>query len=289
MRLNRWPLLAATTFLLASTLHAAQSDIVSPCDPNGDSAQPASKTLTNGSRILIRHLPDGPPGQTCEVTVQDRNGRVIFSDRGFSAGWHEATGHDIDDDGQPDVVLGIDTRGPSACCWEYPVISMGRTPRELLRLPTALFDFQSAPGKTLIWTSAEFVNLGQDASQAPKVSTAHEFRPNGFLDVTADYCRPLLENRLDGPVNLRQEISRLDRRAKQDSRTNNGETEDLEVTRQMAMTLALQQIYCRQFDEAAQLVLEVWPATEQNRIRSLLKAAVADRWPDLASQMEKWD
>jgi hypothetical protein len=58
-----------------------------------------------------------------------------------------ATGRDIDNDGQPDIVVAVDTAGGTRGNWEYPVISLGPIPRLLLKLPPATFDFQTTPGK----------------------------------------------------------------------------------------------------------------------------------------------
>jgi hypothetical protein len=270
------PLLAAIAFTLT---------VIQSTPDKAPACKPATTTLANGVVITVRSTGIANPEQACEVLVRDRNGRTVFTDRGFTTEIHSATGRDIDNDGRPDAVVGVDTGGANRCCWEYPVISFSPTPRVLLKLPPAAFDFETLPGKTLIWTTATFNDLGPDRTDSPTVETVREFRPNGFVDVTPDYCKRMLAGELRGPGDLRDLLNALPLRSKQASRTDTGSSFDREQTRIAARSMALQQIYCGQVDAASQLVLEVWPASEQSQIRRQLKDAINGRWPDLAGKM----
>lgn len=287
MNLSWWPLLAATMVLFSQAEPPSTQEIACPSSIPGNQA--FTKTLANGAIVTVRSLTANSLGQACEVTVRDRNGKTVFDDRGFRTKVDPATGRDIDNDGQPDAVVGVDTLGGKSGNWEYPVVSFSPSPRVLLKLPQATFDFQTKPGKALIWTSAVFEGLNPSASDAAVVATVHEFRPNGFIDVTPDYCKPLLSGDLPGIGNLRAPLATLSHQAKVNSRTDAGRQEDREDTRVAAMTVVLQQIYCGQFDDASRLVLEVWPASEQSRIRRSIKDAVADRWPDLSRRLGAWN
>jgi hypothetical protein len=253
--------------------------------PNNNGTQP----LSNGAVITIRAVPANELKQACEVSVRDRNGRTIFEDRGFNTKIDPATGRDIDNDGQPDVVVGVDTAGGTRGNWEYPVISFAPAPRLLLKLPAATFDFQTKPGRTLIWTSAVFEGLSENASDTSKVATVHEFRPGGFTDVTTEYCKPMLAGELQGPGSLRGQLAILTTQAKQNSRLEAGRPEDREDTRLAATTLVMQQIYCGQLEDASRLVLEVWPGSEQSRTRKQIRDAIAQRWPEIAAQLAGWN
>ena len=118
--------LAAVAFL--ATVQTTSADAL--CKPD-------SRAVANGAVLTVRSTGVANPEQACEILVRDRKGRTLFSDRGFSAEIHPATGRDIDNDGRPDAVVGVDTGGANHCCWEYPVLSFNPTPRVLLRLPTA--------------------------------------------------------------------------------------------------------------------------------------------------------
>lgn len=248
-----------------------------------------SKTLSNGAVVTVRSVAANSLGQTCEVTVRDKNGKTVFDDYGFNAKIDPVTGHDIDNDGHPDAVVGVDTLGGRTGNWEFPVISFFPSPHILIKLPHAIFDSQTKPGKMLIWTPATFEGLNPSAADVTTVATVHEFRSNGFIDVTIDYCKPLLSGDLTGLGNLRGPLAVLTRQAKLDSRTEAGRPEDQEDTRAAATTVALQQIYCGQFDDASRLVREVWPASEQSRVRRQMRDAIADRWPDLAKRLGAWN
>jgi hypothetical protein len=274
--LFRWPLVAATFLLLfCSSLSYPQSNCV-----------PTTKTLPDGETVSVRATNSNNLGQACEVTVRDRNGRTVFSDTGFNAEVVSVTGRDIDNDGRPDAVVGVDTRGDNH--WDYPVISFAPRPRVLMKLPPAMFDFDTTAAKTLIWTTAVFADLGQIPEDAPKVLTAHEFRTSGFVDVTSEYCKRMLAGDLRGPGDLRPLLNSLPLRSKQASRTNTGNVFERQQAREAAMSLALQQIYCGQVESASDLVLEVWPTGEQSIVRRRLKGAVNGRWPELAKRLGNW-
>ena len=256
------------------------------CRQAGTSNETLTRALPNGATITVRPVSPNQLKQTCEVSVRDRNGKTIFEDRGFNTRVDSATGRDIDNDGQPDAVVAIDTMGGTSGNWEYPVISFVPQSRVLVKLPPATFDFQTKPGKTLVWILAAFEGLGNYASDVSSVATVREFRPNGFIDVTRDYCKQMLAGELQGPGNLRAPLATLTREAKQQSRQDAGRPEDREDTRLAATTVALQQIYCGQFNDAARLILEVWPAAEQTRTRTQIRDAVTARWPDLGKELE---
>jgi hypothetical protein len=289
----RWSVAATSVALLILSSEATRAQVPSQqdnltCHQSG-SGNNGTRNLPNGGSIAIRTVPANELKQTCDVSVRDRSGRTIFEDRGFNTKIDPATGRDIDNDGQPDAVVGVDTTGGTYGNWEYPVISFAPTARLLLKLPPATFDFQTKPGKTLIWTSAIFEGLGQNTADISTVATVHEFRPTGFVDVTPDYCKPMLSGELQGPGSLRGQLAILTRQAKQDSRLDAGRPEDREDTRLAATTIVLQQIYCGQVEDASRLVLEVWPGSDQSRIRRQIRDAIADRWPELARQLGTWN
>ena len=261
----------ATLLLLLSLSALARSQIAPgqdlTCRQSAPDNPPLTRTLPNGATVTVRAVPPNELRQTCEVSVRDRSGKTVFEDRGFNTRIDPATGRDIDNDGEADVVVGVDPGSGTQESWEFPVISFAPKPHVLLKLPPATFDFQTKPGKTLIWTFATFEGLSGGASDVSTVATAREFRPNGFIEVTRDYCKPMLAGEIQGPGSLRAPLATLTRQAKQDSRMDTGRHEDREDTRLAATTIVLQQIYCEQFSDAARLVLEVWPATEQSRIR----------------------
>ena len=277
--------LAATALLLLITPDRGFS-----CSHLAETNPPVTQSLANGVTITVRSVEGSPPAQACEVSVKDRSGREIFADRGFGASINPATGRDIDNDGRPDAVVGIDTGGRKDCCWDFAVISFSPMPRVLLKLPAATFDFDTKPGSTLVWTSANFTDLNPTGGDSPiVVATAHEFQTKGFIDVTLDFCKPLLLGEIRGLGTLREPLATLTRKAKQDSRTETGRQDDLEYTRFAAVTVILQQIYCGQFDEASRTILEVWPGKDQSRIRTQIRTAVAGRWPELAKRLDSWN
>ena len=279
--------MGTASLLLLLTLQAAAPEPA--CRDSRTDNQIHTRTLLNGATVTVQSLPPNELHQACGISVRDRNGRTIFEDRGFSTNINPATGRDIDNDGQPDAVVGIDTLGGTNGNWEYPVISFSPQPRVLAKLPAAIFDFEAKPGRTLVWILAAFDGLSGYASDVSTVATAREFRQSGLVEVTRDYCKSMLAGELQVPGNLRASLATLTRQAKQDSRQDNGRLEDREDTRLAATSVVLQQIYCEQFNDASRLILEVWPATEQSRVRKQIRDAITNRWPELGRQLENWN
>ncbi len=170
-----------------------QEDLV--CRQSAQIISPSPGLFANGASVTVRSVAANSLQQTCEVIVRDRSGKTVFEDRGFNTGIEPATGRDIDNDGQPDAVVGVDTIGEEPGNWEFPMISFSPSSRVLLKLPHATFDFQTKPGKTLIWTCSLRGSESRSA-RIPTVATVHEFRPSGFIDVTSDYCKALLSGEL---------------------------------------------------------------------------------------------
>ena len=281
--------MGTASLLLLLMLQAAAAAQDTACRHSRTDNRTLTRKLTNGATITVQPLSPNELQQSCGISVRDRNGKTIFEDRGFSTNIDPATEHDIDNDGQPDAVVGIDTLGGTNGNWEYPVISFSPQPRVLVKLPSATFDFETKPGRTLVWILASFEGLSGYASDVSTVATAREFQQSGLVEVTQDYCKPMLAGELQFPGSLRASLATLTRQAKQDSRQDTGRLEDREDTRLAATSVVLQQIYCEQFNDASRLILEVWPATEQSRVRKQIREAITNRWPELGRQLETWN
>jgi hypothetical protein len=280
MNFSRWPLLAATVFLLAIVPHAAFAQ--------DGLCKAVKQTQRDGAVITIRPAGKNRPADSgCEVYVHDRNGKTVFERETFDAEIHPATGKDLDHDDRPDIVIRT-AAGNNPGSRGLVVISFARARTSVLQTGQGDLDLETKPGRTLLWTTAAFPELGTDPDDPPMARMPRELGERGLVDVTQEYCKPMLSGELRGPGDLRPLLNALPPRSKQASRTDTGSSFDREQTRLAALSLALQQIYCGQNGDASQLVLEVWPTAEQARIRKLVKDAVKGRWPDLANKMTGW-
>lgn len=279
-------MIATPVLLIAVWLAAAPQSTEDGCRRGAPAAESTTR-LEGGFTVRVR--PSGRSVEPCEIVLEDRAGRSVFVSAGFSARIHPATGQDIDNDGRPDAVLGVDTRGERECCWEFAIVSLSANPRVLAKLPAVEPDRASSPGTTVIWLKSVFPELGPDEDDPPAAWTAHQFRSNGLIEVTRDLCHRLLAGELRGPADLRNTLSDLSARSRQQSRTETGDSRDRERTRRAATTLTVQMLYCGQVDEASRLVREVWPPAEQNLMRMRFKSAIQDRRADIAAGMTAWN
>jgi hypothetical protein len=189
-----------------------------------------------------------------KVTVRNKAGGTVFTAEGFGTRLHPDSGRDIDNDGKPDAIVGVDTGGGNRCCWEYTILSFSPGPHIVAKLPPVEFDFTSdAAGKTLIRETEAFYDLGNSMADAPTVTIVRQFRSGRLLDVTAEYCRSILSEPADNE-----------------------------------MALVLQNLYCGEFKVASRLIREKWPASEQAVVRSRIKKEVEVHWPEIAHQMTDW-
>jgi hypothetical protein len=142
------------------------------------------------------------------------------------------------------------------------------------------FDFDIAgKGRTFIRTTEAFYDLGPSMADSPVVKTVHQFRTNGLVNVTAEYCRQIIDDSSEA----------LSVSARRESRTESGDAFVLEQTRLTALSAVLQEIHCGDASSALRLVQEVWPPSEQSRVRLLIRKTVESRWPDIAKKMTGWN
>jgi hypothetical protein len=212
-----------------------------------------TKTLSNGFVVVVSPGSDDAE-QACRIRVRDKTGRVVFTGEGFNTRLHPDSGRDIDNDGKPDAIVGVDTGGGNRCCWEYTIISFSPSPHVVAKLPPIAFDFTSdREGKTLIRETEAFYDLGNSMADSPTVTIVRQFRSGQLMDVTSDYCKSILSEPADNE-----------------------------------MSLVLQNLYCREFNEASRLIRDKWPTSEQAAVRARIKKEMEARWPEIARLMTDW-
>jgi hypothetical protein len=215
--------------------------------------QTLTKTLWNGFVVTVAPGSDDLDS-ACRITLRDSRGAIVFSDEGFNTELHPGTGRDIDNDGEPDAILGIDSGGGNRCCWEYTIISFSPQPHIIATLPPTSFEFTSdSNGRTLIRMTEPFYALGTSMAASPTVTVIQQFRSGKLADVTVEYCKAILSD-------------------PSESHTSN----------------VLQHLYCGEIDEASRIIRDKWPVSEQASIRSRMKKEIEARWPEIAARLTDW-
>ncbi len=220
-------------------------------------ALPAHATLE-----LIRSTDSLDDENACEARVLDPAGKIAWRRSGFRAWLDGWTGHDVNGDGHPDAVVMVDEGGGNHCCRQYTILSLGPTPRALDTLEFQPVFALDSLGRTVIYQTAPFYDLGPDMADAPWLKRAYRFRNGARANVTAAYCTEFLTDttrRRGYPLPLPHTTP--DARAASRTAVDTVSYE-VEETRVDVMALALQNLECGHRDAAKRLVQETWPAGE---------------------------
>lgn len=239
---------------------------------------PVTRTLQDGVVVTMtrRSGPDAVE-DACQVEVKDRAGKVVFSKMGFNTELHADSGRDVDNDGSPDLVIGVDDGGGNRCCWEYSVLSLRPAPHVVANFDNPAFE-SDASGKTIVWNLIPFYSLGPSLAESPTIVYAMQFRSGKLVEVTGEYCAAMLAGRLTGWADFSGDLARLTPAAMAASRrTASGArvSDEVSQVRGAATSLALQMMYCGREGEARTLIERVWPDSEQENMRSTVSIAVA--------------
>jgi hypothetical protein len=249
----------------------------------------AKKTTIQNLTVTIAPSPKPEDvEEACAVDVRDRSGKVVFQSHGFNTELMDTNGRDIDNDGHPDIVVGTDTGGGNRCCWGYAVISTLPRPHVVAKLPPAHFETDDN-GKTVIWTTVAFYDLGPSMAESPVVEQAQQFRKGRLEEVTSEYCSGMLANQARGYASMADVFEPLTSVRKRASQQSSGApSEEVKETRNNAISLALQAVYCGRDEMAAAVIRDVWPAGEQAEMRATIRKAAGSQWPAIGQRLANW-
>ena len=238
--------------------------------------QRVTTTGANGFSVTVRRKPD--PALTtdaCVIEVRDRSQRIVFSREGFNSRLHEDSGRDVDNDGVPDLIVGVETHRTKLCCSEYSVLSLQPAPHVVGTFSSPTFRVDQNR-RTIVWAALSFDELGSDFGPAPTIAIVGQYREGRFIDLTPENCSWILAGTAPGWASLSEDLWRLDGSRRAASRAEAGPPSlAIETTRASATTVVLQMLYCGKEADADELIRQVWPDRQQAAVRASLAAAVA--------------
>ena len=261
------------------------------CEPSFQN-KVGRKGLWDGYEISIsvEGNPDDPDA-SCDAKIYDKSGKAVYEAQNKTgAGFilDTSTGMDIGGDGSPDVVLlngapASDNPGD----WEIQVISLKPQPHLVFTFEQNSdgADFvQDSQGRVALWTGYDWFAALQNAYGIPNAERPHVRRvfrfTNGKLtEVTPDYCVEIEKG-----LFIPSAAEMADFKGSDISSGNfeYGEAADI-------LKVILQEIFCRQFDQALALIHQAWPDQDRpNLIKGLQKES--KRWdcPECEQAIAAW-
>lgn len=240
------------------------------------SAQRVTSAGPDGFSVTVRRKAD--PALTkdaCVVEVRDRSQRIVFTREGFNARVHEDSGRDVDNDGAPDLIVGVETHRTRLCCSQYSILSLKPAPRVIGTFSNPTFR-PDQHRRTVVWAALPFDDLGSDFGPVPTIAIVGQYRDGRFVDLTSENCPWILAGTAPGWASLSEDLWRLDGTRRAASRAETGPPSSaVETTRASATTVVLQMLYCGRDADARELIRQVWPDQQQEPIRASLTVAVA--------------
>jgi hypothetical protein len=182
--------------------------------------------------------------------------------------------------------------GGSGGSWEIEVVSLKPRPHLLFKFeqefPPADLR-KDSQGKVALWSGwGGNSSLGYSMAHAndPSARIVYRFTDGKLKDVTPEFCSDI-ENGKHFPRLTEASMEHF-----KNSKIESGEFESLddELTAGKVMSLALQYVFCRQFDHAFRVIRQMWPKPDQvNLIQKLKEEIFNDRsCPECAKAIEKW-
>ena len=238
--------------------------------------QRTTRPVQDGFSVTIRRKADSAlTNDACVVEVRDAAKRIVFAREGFNTKLHEDSGRDVDNDGAPDLIVGVERHRTKLCCSEYSILSTKPAPRVVGTYSNPSFRVDQNR-RTVVWAALPFDDLASDIGPVPTITIVGQYRDGRFADLTSEHCAWILAGTAPGWANLSEDLWQLDGTRRVASRAETGTPSyAVETTRASATTVALQMLYCAKEADTHALIRQVWPDQQQESVRTSLTAAVA--------------
>ena len=244
-----------------------------------------TENLWDGYKIEIAAAPSGAPAQ-CRAALESADGKVLFEVTGAEALVNSISGHDLNGDGKPDVVIETH-RTAGQCCYTYSILTPGADPplvRQITTTPQLVFEDRDNNGKIEISTyDFAFVGIeGLSESDSPRPLVVFRLRGNTLYNVSASYWPEYqreIEAAKNGLSRNGQELL-LGRNNSSGASVGGGggkprelspaDEKDLADAKSVVLTMALNYLYGGRGEEAWKTIREMWTDRDKERIRQAI-------------------
>ena len=244
-----------------------------------------TENLWDGYKIEIAAAPSGAPAQF-RAALESADGKVLFEVTGAEALVNSISGHDLNGDGKPDVVIETH-RTAGQCCYTYSILTPGADPplvRQITTTPQLVFEDRDNDGKIEISTyDFAFVGIeGLSESDSPRPLVVFRLRGNTLYNVSASYWPEYqreIEAAKNGLSRNGQELL-LGRNNSSGASVGGGggkprelspaDEKDLADAKSVVLTMALNYLYGGRGEEAWKTIREMWTDRDKERIRQAI-------------------
>ena len=245
-----------------------------------------TENLWDGYKIEIAAAQEGAPAQ-CRAALKSAEGRVLFEVMGAEAVVNPISGHDINGDGQPDVVIETH-RTAGQCCYTYSILTPGANPplvRQITTTPPLVFEDRDNDGKVEIATyDFAFVGIeGLPESDSPRPLVVFRLRGTTLYNVSPSYW-PEYQREIEAAKNG---LSRNGQELLLGRNTSSGasvgaggggkpkelgpaEEKQLLDAKGAVLTMVLNYLYGGKGEEAWKTIREMWTDRDKERIRQAI-------------------
>ena len=274
-------------FLLLVCACSANAQRYPPAGCFADRADnpPFKKKLWQGYEVSLGLVRGGEAEEKCTAAIYRADGKVVYRTTGFSVVFDaQRTGLDFDGDGQPEVVFRTDTGGGNHCCWAYNIISLSPKPLHLFDIDgaegTVRFE-KDKKGRLILWKNTAGPYGFTSMARTPFAQKVLQVREGKLTDITPEHSSTLFSEQNEDF----REWNRLLTKENLEKLRKTGESDwNNEDTVSALLSKALQHLFCRQFDQAVQ-VLDLWPESSRAKMKQDFAASIKDDYPDFAARL----
>ena len=239
-----------------------------------------TENLWDGYKIDIAAAQAGAPAQ-CRAVLKSADGKVLFEVAGAEALVNPISGHDVNGDGKPDVVIETH-RTAGQCCYTYSILTPGENPllvRQITTTPPLAFEDRDNDGKVEISTH-EFAFVGIEGlgeSDSPRPLVVFRLRGNTLYNVSAAYW-PEYQREVEA---AKSSLSRTAQELLLGRNNNPGgggkpkelspaEERELLGAKGTVLTMVLNYLYGGKGEDAWKTIREMWTDRDKDRIRQAI-------------------
>ncbi|HYN14399.1 MAG TPA: hypothetical protein VES66_01250 [Terriglobales bacterium] len=240
------------------------------------------KNLWDGYKIEIAAARSGAPAQ-CRAALESADGKVLFEVVGAEALVNPISGHDINADGKPDVVIETH-RTAGQCCYTYSILTPGENPplvRQITTTPPLVFEDRDNDGKVEIAThDFAFVGIeGLGESDSPRPLVVFRLRGNTLYNVSPSYW-PEYQREVEAAKNSLSRSAQELLLGRNNSTGAGGGAKPKELSpaeekqlldaKGVVLTMVLNYLYGGKGEDAWKTIREMWTDRDKDRIRQAI-------------------